>query len=82
MRVLVFGANGQVGRELARLPGVTALNRDQADLTELVEGVLGRQFGDTDLNGAVTPEEDGQTLLSNLGQPGPLEGGRGQETPA
>ena len=32
MRVLVFGADGQVGRELQRFPQVTALSRAEADL--------------------------------------------------
>ncbi|WP_371039402.1 MULTISPECIES: dTDP-4-dehydrorhamnose reductase [unclassified Rhodosalinus] len=33
MTVLVFGADGQVGRELAALPGVVALDRAAADLS-------------------------------------------------
>lgn len=32
--LLVFGRSGQVGRELAALPNVTALDRAQADLTD------------------------------------------------
>ncbi|MBC6438644.1 MAG: dTDP-4-dehydrorhamnose reductase [Rhodobacteraceae bacterium] len=34
MTILVFGATGQVGRVLAQQPGVHALDRGQADLTE------------------------------------------------
>lgn len=40
MRLLVFGANGQIGHELCRLPGtnVIGLTRDEADIT-VVEDV-------------------------------------------
>ena len=34
MRVLVFGKNGQVARELQRFEGVQALGRDEADLND------------------------------------------------
>ncbi|MEO3414464.1 dTDP-4-dehydrorhamnose reductase [Roseovarius sp. CAU 1744] len=34
MTILVFGKTGQVATELAHLPGVTCLDRDQADLTD------------------------------------------------
>lgn len=33
MNILVFGYGGQLARELRRLPGITALGRDQADLS-------------------------------------------------
>jgi len=32
--ILVFGANGQVGRHLARMDGTRALSRDEADLSD------------------------------------------------
>jgi len=32
--ILVFGRSGQVGHELAKLDGVLALNREEADLSD------------------------------------------------
>ncbi len=51
MKLLVFGKTGQVGRELARLPGVTALDRQAADLGN--PAALARIIAETDAEAVI-----------------------------
>ncbi|SFS19561.1 dTDP-4-dehydrorhamnose reductase [Yoonia litorea] len=54
MNVLVFGANGQLGRALQSKDGVTALNRQQADLLnpELCKRIIEKTTADAIINAA------------------------------
>ncbi|MFK7837009.1 MAG: dTDP-4-dehydrorhamnose reductase [Sulfitobacter sp.] len=78
MRLLVFGKTGQVAQELARLPGVTCIGRDVADLTapESCSAAIHAHVPTAVINAAAytavdkAEDEEAQATLINADAPG------------